>query len=282
MIDGQFAVAFAAGMLSVVNPCGFAMLPAYLGFFLGVEGRGGDDARASLSKAIAVGLCVSIGFALTFGAIGLVISHLTNDVYEWGPWVSVAIGAALVLLGLYLLTGRELRVPLPRLDVGGRTTGVRSMVLYGVSYAVVSLGCTMPLFLPLVAGTFRRESWVSGFGMFLVYGLGFAVLLVALSIAVGLARTSLVRTLRRLLPHVQRISGALLVVAGLYVAWYGWYEVDRIGEEDAVIEGVTGWSSDIQAWIDDRGATTVGLVLAVVIAAAAVYVAAGRTRSRAR
>lgn len=282
MIDGQFAVAFAAGMLSVVNPCGFAMLPAYLGFFLGVEGRSGDDARASLSKAIAVGLCVSVGFALTFGAIGLVISHLTNDVYEWGPWVSVVIGAALVLVGLYLLSGRELRVPLPRLDVGGRSTGIRSMVLYGVSYAVVSLGCTMPLFLPLVAGTFRRESWVSGFGMFLVYGLGFAVLLVALSIAVGLARTSLVRTLRRVLPHVQRISGALLVVAGLYVAWYGWYEVDRIGEEDAVIEGVTGWSSDIQAWIDDRGATTVGLVLAVGIAAAAVYVAAGRTRSRAR
>ena len=110
MIDGQFAVAFAAGMLSVVNPCGFAMLPAYLGFFLGVEG-GGDDARASLSKALAVGLCVSAGFALTFGVIGLVISHLTNDVYEWGPWVSVAIGFVLVLLGLYLLSGRELKVP---------------------------------------------------------------------------------------------------------------------------------------------------------------------------
>mgnify|MGYP001611737333 FL=1 len=27
--------AFGAGMVSTVNPCGFAMLPAYLGLFLG-------------------------------------------------------------------------------------------------------------------------------------------------------------------------------------------------------------------------------------------------------
>ena len=281
MIDGEFALAFSAGMLSVVNPCGFAMLPAYLGFFLGVEG-GREDARAGVSKALAVGLCVSVGFAATFGVIGLVISHFTNGVYDWGPWVSVAIGVVLAGLGAWLLSGRELKVPLPRLDVGGRSTGVRSMVLYGVSYAVVSLGCTMPIFLPIIAVTFRRESWLSGFAVYVVYGVGFAVLLTALSVAVGLARTSLVRTLRRLLPYVQRISGGLLILAGLYVAWYGWYEIDRIGEEDGVVDRVTGWSSDIQAWIDDRGPTSLGLVLAVVIAAAALFVLTGRSRSRAR
>ena len=51
MIEGEFAVAFAAGMVAVANPCGFAMLPAYLSFFLGLEGQD-EDARASVSRAI--------------------------------------------------------------------------------------------------------------------------------------------------------------------------------------------------------------------------------------
>jgi len=277
VIDGAFAVAFTAGMLATVNPCGFAMLPAYLGFFLGVEG-GGDDARASLSRALAVGLSVSLGFAATFGLIGLVVSNVTTDVYEWAPWLSVVIGVVLVLLGLYLVSGHQLRVALPRLDAGGRSTGVWSMVGYGVSYAVVSLGCTLPLFLVQVAGTFRRESWVSGLAVFGTYGLGFTVLLVSLTVAVALARRSLVAALRRLLPFVQRISGGLLVVAGAYVAWFGWYEIDRLGEEDPFVDRVTAWSDDAAAWIQERGGTTVGLALAVAIGAAAVFVAAARTR----
>jgi cytochrome c-type biogenesis protein len=275
VIDGAFAVAFTAGMLATVNPCGFAMLPAYLGFFLGVEGS--DDAQAGLSRALAVGLAVSVGFAATFAAIGLVVSHITSSVYEWAPFVSVVIGVVLALLGLYLLTGRELKVALPRLDAGGRTTGITSMIGYGVSYAVVSLGCTLPLFLVQVAGTFRRESWVSGVAVFVAYGLGFTVMLVALTVAVALARRSLVAGLRRLLPFVQRISGGLLLLAGAYVAWYGWYEKNRIGDEDPFVDRVTGWSADVSAWVQERGGTTVGLALAVVIAGAALYVA-GRTR----
>ena len=278
MIDGAFAVAFTSGMLATVNPCGFAMLPAYLGFFLGVEG--GEDARAGLSRALAVGLAVSLGFAATFAAIGLVVSHVTSSVYEWAPLVTVVIGVLLAVLGVYLLTGRELKVALPRLDAGGRTTGVTSMVGYGVSYAVVSLGCTLPLFLVQVAGTFRRESWLSGVAVFGAYGLGFTVMVLALTVAMALARRSLVAGLRRLLPFVQRISGGLLLVAGAYVAWYGWYEKNRIGEEDPFVDRVSGWSADISAWVAERGGTTVGLTLAVVVACAALYVATRTRRAR--
>ena len=42
MIDAPLALAFASGMVATVNPCGFAMLPAYLGYFLGLEGQDRD------------------------------------------------------------------------------------------------------------------------------------------------------------------------------------------------------------------------------------------------
>ena len=36
MIDAPLGLAFAAGLVATINPCGFAMLPAYLSFFLGL------------------------------------------------------------------------------------------------------------------------------------------------------------------------------------------------------------------------------------------------------
>lgn len=279
MIDGPFAYAFTVGMVATVNPCGFPMLPAYLSFFLGLEGAG-ENTRAGLSRALAVALCVSLGFAATFGAIGFVIVHLTDQVNEWSRWVTVAIGAGLAALGIAMLLGYEPKLRLPRLDAGGRDRGVVSMLLYGVSYGVVSIGCTMPIFLPLVAGTFRRDSLVSGTAIFLTYGIGFAVLLSALTVTLALAERSLVGWLRRVLPYIQRISGGLLVLAGAYVAYYGWYEIDRIGEEDAVVDRVTGWSNEVTVWISDRDATQLGLVLALIVAAAAIFVAAGRRSAR--
>ncbi|MGD9755164.1 MAG: cytochrome c biogenesis protein CcdA, partial [Acidimicrobiia bacterium] len=43
MGGAPLALAFAAGMLATVNPCGFAMLPAYLSYFVGLE----DDPSAA-------------------------------------------------------------------------------------------------------------------------------------------------------------------------------------------------------------------------------------------
>ena len=64
--------AFAAGMVAAVNPCGFAMLPAYLGLYLG---SGDTDGRTHLlrhvGRALLVGGLVTVGFVLLFGVAGL-------------------------------------------------------------------------------------------------------------------------------------------------------------------------------------------------------------------
>ena len=278
MIEGQFAVAFAAGMLAVANPCGFAMLPAYLSFFLGLEGAD-EDARASVSRAIAVGLAVSVGFAATFVVIDQVVRHATSEVYEWSPWVSVVIGLVLVAMGLYLLSGRELQVRLPRLDRGGRSGSFAQMTLYGVSYAVVSLGCTLPAFSAYISTTTRNESWLSGMVIFLAYAAGFTVLLTSLTIGMALARQGLLGSVRRSLPHLQRISGGLLVLAGAYVAYYGWYELHRFGDEDPIVGRVDSWSNEVAGWINDAGPLRLGLVLSLVIATGAVAVATRHRRA---
>ena len=266
MIDVDLALAFTTGMVATVNPCGFAMLPAYLSFFLGVE-----DERASIGRAMVVASAVTVGFAATFAVVGLVVSRLTNSVYDIAPWFSVVIGIALAAFGVALLAGLDVVVRLPRLERGGRTGDVRSMAVFGVSYAVASIGCELPLFLAAMSGAFGKNL-ASGIVYFVVFGLGFAAIMLTLTLALAAARQSVVQHLRRMLPYVNRIAGALLVLAGAYVAWYGWIEI-RKDPNDATVSRVTDWSATTADWLQRNndvivvlaaGALAIGLVVVAV------------------
>ena len=282
MFDVDLALALTTGMVFTVNPCGFAMLPAYLSFFVGVEqgaGAAAQDARASVARALAVAVAVTIGFATSYALLGLVVSRLTDGVYDVAPWVSVLIGVALMCFGVALLAGYSPTVRTPHLDKGGRTRGAGSMVLFGVSYAVASLGCTLGLFLGVMSTNFGR-GFASGVAYFAAFALGFFLVVASLTVALALAQHSLVRTVRRVLPFVNRIAGALLVLTGAYVAWYGIVEIRTPTTSDGVVDKVTRWSSDANNWVQRTGGTTIALVLSCVIIAAAAFVALTR-RARA-
>jgi cytochrome c biogenesis protein CcdA len=271
VIEAPFALDFARGMLIVVNPCGFAMLPAYLAYFLGLEGRD-PDLRASVSRSLGVGLSVSAGLLLVFGLAGVALHQLQASIYEWAPWATIVVGVVLVGLGLAMVRGYEPVLSLPKLERCGRDTDTRSMFVFGMSYAVASLSCALPIFLSAVVGSFRRENALSGAASLLAFAAGTTLVLLALTVSLGMARLGLVQRLRRALPYVQRVSGALLVSAGLYVAHYGWYERRvRAGDGGAgstAVDTVTGWKDDISNWVFEVGSNRLGLLLALGLAAA--------------
>ena len=164
--------AFGAGMVSIVNPCGFAMLPAYLGLYLGsrnlntvapVGASYPDSATASVSvrsqltKAVLVSLVITIGFIFLFGAVGIVISAGGRLIGTFAPWIALVIGGALVLIGIAMLLGRRIN-----LNVAARLAGrlgnpgkvsVWGFFIFGVAYATASLSCTLPVFLIVVGGS---------------------------------------------------------------------------------------------------------------------------------
>jgi hypothetical protein len=97
------------------------------------------------------------------------------------------------------------------------------------------------------------------------------LVLLALTVTMGMARRTLLHRLRQAMPFVNRASGVLLVVAGAYLAHYGWYERDLqtgdIGDSSSAVKTVTGWSGDIGQWVTDFGPTRVGLILALGLVA---------------
>jgi cytochrome c biogenesis protein CcdA len=254
VFNGPFALALTAGMAATVNPCGFALLPAYLGAFVGL------DDSASRSTAVGRGLKVSLvltaGFVAVFGIMGLIITQFISGIQEYLPWATIVIGIGLVGLGIYLWTGRQLIINIPKLQRGGADGTMLSMFLFGVSYAVASLSCTIGPFLAVTSTTFRNESYLSGVAVFVLYGLGMGIVVSVLTLAVALAKDGLVNRFRSMLPLMNKVAGVLLVIAGAYVAYYGYFEVRLFFFDGGVDDPIVGFAEDIQAWLVNKMPTT--------------------------
>jgi cytochrome c biogenesis protein CcdA len=250
VFSGPFALALTAGMAATINPCGFALLPAYLSAFVGLDdGDDGGNKAAAIGKALKVSAVLTAGFVTVFGLFGAVITKVLEGVEEYLPWATIVIGFGLIGLGVYLLTGRQLVVNIPKLNRGGADGTLFSMYLFGVSYAVASLSCTIGPFLAVTSTTFRNESYLSGVMVFVLYGVGMGIVVGVLTLAVALAKDGLVAKFRSLLPKMNKVAGVLLLIAGAYVAYYGWYEVRLFNGSGSADDPIIDVAIDIQTWL---------------------------------
>ncbi len=229
--------AFSAGMVATINPCGFAMLPAYVSYYLAkadgpsesmsessvkvsVELRAQTRIAVRLTRALLVGGTLTAGFLILFAVAGSLISLGTYVIVNLMPWIGLLVGIGLVLLGAWLLFGRHLSLPwLPQIKISRKHT-LGSIFVFGVAYGLASLSCTLPIFLVVVGSTFTRGSMGQGLVQFLSYGLGMGVILLALTISLALFKGLFVRRLRRLVPFVERAGAVLMMGAGLYIIYY--------------------------------------------------------------
>src|SRR5262249_23168523 len=117
------------------------MLPSYLALVVASEERQIGKV-AALVRALVATAMMALGFLLVFGAFGLVIAPLSSSAQRYLPAVTVVIGVALLVLGGWLLSGRELTLLLPKPGRGAPSARLGSMLGYGVAYAIASLSCT--------------------------------------------------------------------------------------------------------------------------------------------
>ncbi|CAN5177823.1 cytochrome c biogenesis CcdA family protein [soil metagenome] len=269
--DVPLLLAFTGGLVAIVNPCGFAMLPAYLSFFLGLDGDAAPVDRATaVARALRVGVIVSVGFAVVFGAAGLLLSAGARALTTVIPWAALVVGAAVAALGVWLLTGRTLRVALPAPARAGQGRSGGAVFVFGLAYAVASLSCTLPVFLAVVAGTATSRGVTSAMAVFGVYVVGMALPLLTLTIGLALGRDALVRRARVVGRHTNRIAGGLLVVAGVYIVAFWVIELAGVtgGPVPATVLLVERASAALTNLIGGRPVLLGAALFAVVIVSA--------------
>jgi cytochrome c biogenesis protein CcdA len=221
-----FGYAYAAGMVSSANPCGFALLPAYLGLYVG-DFNGPNQANwvlLKLARALMVTLVVTMGFILLFGVTGLMIGAGITFVVRLFPWIGLSIGVLLVLVGAWLLFGGKLY--LSTLNKIAEHTGninqinIKGYFAFGLAYGTASIGCTLPIFLAVIGTSLTKETTLGTAIQLIAYGLGMGTMIFGLTLSIALFQGALVRALKKTAPYIQKAGAVFLILAGSYLVYY--------------------------------------------------------------
>ena len=218
--------AFGAGLVASVNPCGFAMLPAYLALYMGSTAEAEQQANVivRLGKAILVGAVVTLGFIVLFGIAGLIIGGGARQVIGVIPWIGLTIGIVLTLVGGWLLSGGKIYTAIAQqasTKFGDPSkVGVKGYFLFGLSYGTASLSCTLPIFIAVLGIGVATNTLLDSLVSFLLFGLGMGTVILVLTIAMALFKGALVGALRKILPYTQPVSAAFMILAGAYIVFY--------------------------------------------------------------
>jgi cytochrome c-type biogenesis protein len=208
------------GLLASTSPCILPLYPGYLAYLSGTHSRapgaGQDRGRYFL------GVFVLAGVLTMMLALGLLIALLAVSV---GRALLVIIPAAdllLVALGVLLLLNRNPFKALPQMQAPLLKHRFVNAYAYGLLYGPIALPCSGPLVVGIFALSLTAAEAVSKLNVFLWFGLGFGLPLLALSLASGAAQRTITRWFAQHARLVNGAGGLLLIGIGLFDFWANW------------------------------------------------------------
>jgi len=276
-IEGSFAYSLLLGMLAAVNPCGFVLLPTYLVAYLAVDD--GADSSVRLRRSLVVGASVSAGFVVVFLIVGTISRVFGGFLSENAKYAALVIGILLIVGGARMLRGWRPKLWVPALSGSSRDKGVAGMFVFGVVYAIASIGCTIGLLTTAILGSFSRHGFVSGVVSVVLYGAGMGIFVTALTTTLAFAKGALVRGGRTAMKVVDRVSSVLVMLTGVYLTWYWYVAITQSAEPGLFVDVVSRWQTAVAERITQIGSLALLAIFVLVIVVAVVVAQRTRTRS---
>ena len=205
------------GLLATTSPC---VLPLYPGFLAYLSSQ--TELEEKGKQRYFLGLFVLAGVLTMMLALGGLVALLAVPT---GKVLAIIIPLAdvlILLLGILLLLDRNPFKTLPQIQVPALRHPFLNAYPYGLLYGPIALPCSGPLVVGIFTLSFTVGEALGKLGVFLLFGLGFGLPLLALSLLSGAAQRWITRQFAQRARTINAIGGALLVGIGIYDLWSNW------------------------------------------------------------
>ncbi len=201
----------SAGALTLLSPCGYPLFVAYLLYYVG--------SKIPLRKVMSGGSVAAVGFLTVFVAIGLAPAFAGQMVLHYVPILIVVAGVIVIAFGAATLAGSKLPIRMPSIGPTTRS-GLSSLFIFGLAFGMATAACSAPIFLTIILLAMASGGLPDVLFTFLVYALGMAVPVVVSGLLAATAREAVLRKLIGMRPWLDRISGILMILVGIYLIYY--------------------------------------------------------------
>ncbi len=169
-----FFLGFIGGLLALLTPCVFPMIPLTVSFFT----KSSDDRAKGLRNAITYGgfiLIIYLLFSIPFHVLGSVNEEIFNEI-STNPWLNLFFFVIFIVFAISFFGYFEITLPsswVNRMDQNAsRFSGILGIFFMALTLALVSFSCTGPILGSLLAGALTADggAWqltvgMGGFGL---------------------------------------------------------------------------------------------------------------------
>ena len=193
---GFIWLAATLGLLSLLTPCVFPMIPITVSYFT-------NHSSGSRGKAVKLATIYSLGIIATFTLLGMILAIFVGaagiNLFAANPWVNILITAIFLFFAFNLFGAYEIAVPsslLTNLDrltrsTEGEGSGIAGELLMGLTFTLTSFTCTSPFVGTILVSASQGEWKAPLLGMLVfsfVFALPFFVLALVPQLAAQLPR----------------------------------------------------------------------------------------------
>ena len=143
-IGAFLLAAFGAGLLALITPCVFPLIPVTFAYFTKQAASNGGSV---LRLAATYGFAIILMFTALGGVLAATVGAAGANQLAANPWVNLVFGLLFLLFGVALLEIIELRLPgkLQNLSgAGSNIGGVLGVFFMGLTFAIATFTCTAP------------------------------------------------------------------------------------------------------------------------------------------
>ncbi len=215
-MDNLIITPLLLGLLVTTSPCILPLYPGYLAYLSGQYEQGGGKYRYFL------GFFVLAGVLSMMLALGAFIALLAVPIGGVLAYVVPLADLLILTLGIMLLLDKNPFKSLPQIQVPALRHPLLNAYIYGLLYGPIALPCSGPLVVSIFALSFTAGEALSQLGVFLLFGLGFGIPLLILSLLSGSLQCQLTTFFARHSRVINIIGGLLLIGIAVYDLSVNW------------------------------------------------------------
>lgn len=210
---------FLQGVLAFLAPCAVALLPGYIIAFISRSEGKEANLQNRLFRGIKLALLSIAGILVIYTIAGALILTAAQLLKDYMMWITIGMGAVLIVIGGLMVLGKNMSFTL-NIRQSSEKSEVAEAFIFGLAYAIGALGCLFPLFLVVATQAMAAPSAWTGAGYFGAYFAGMSLMMIGAILLSVFARDLLMKYLRKILPHMEMVTGWLLILAGGYIIYY--------------------------------------------------------------
>jgi len=210
----SFAVlaVFVGGLISSASPCVLALIPLIIGYV-------GGYSQGDKNKAIKFALIFALGLSITFTLMGAAAGFIGSILIKTGGLFYWIISGIAIVMGLSLLGLFEINLPIhSKLQV--KASGLIGAFLMGSLFGFASTPCATPVLVVILSFAAVKGQVLYGTFLLFIYAIGHCALIVAAGAVTGFIETfAESRGVINFSKWLKKISGALIILAGIYLLY---------------------------------------------------------------